>query len=600
VCVEGENNLSGPTFERDGTRFEAVRTMSSTANLVEVASRDHLREAESGSVVTPLRLDDSMQHACASFDGDDEGRCCSLKKWRTSCCSNDPVNVTPRTLWIATGWTLASFAAFCAALVVLIVMLTDQQQQHDAQLAAAANGSSPIAGSSINYTAAQARWVELRDSLNLTLLSAESSQAKALRYLSLMPELHDAAQQFAVAVVYYDWGGPYWNLQVRDEYRKGGRWMPDPTSLPGTAGNDGDISSQPNAAAAVECSWRGIACDSKGRVSEMNLTDASAFSFAQGTIPTELGMLTRMTALSVPEHGLQGSIPAELASLAGLRELDLRSNKIESANPWLLQLTTKAAASLERLRLGYNFLQDEWKTPELDVLRRCTNLVELDVKNNPELTSDASLLESAEAWPNLTDLSVGQTGLSIVMNDLVGSWGNLQHLDAGGSTLSGTLSPYISPTIRSLILVASGGGSGIGGSLPTEIGLWTRLEEIDLDYNPLETTIPTEIGQATSLKTFSAKYIAGLTGTIPTEFGQLINLERLDLSTTSLSGTFPAEVANCRKLTVLKIDATSLVGSLPEELCGTDRNWYELSAGCLVHSTDPVFQCPCCTNCFNT
>jgi Leucine-rich repeat (LRR) protein len=588
--------------------------MSSSANLVEVASIESLREAESGTAVTPLRLDDSMEHACAAVydgagDGDKEGRCCSWKRWRKSCCSNDPAHVTPRTLWIATWGTLASFAAFCACLVVLIVMLTDQQQrQRGAQAAAsasaantntlAANGSSLVASGgpgSVNYTAAQARWVELRDSLHLTLLSAESPQAKALRYLSLMPELHDVAQQFAVAVIYYDWGGPYWNLQVRDEYRLGDRWMPNPTSLQVTGDGTGAAP-----AASAECSWRGITCDSKGRVAAMNLTDASAFSFAQGTIPTEIAMLSRLTALSVPEHGLQGSVPAELASLAHLRELDLRSNKLESANEWLLHLTPESASSLERLRLSYNFLQDDWQATELDVLATCSNLVELDVTNNPELTSDLSLIEYAESWPNLTDFRVGLTGLTVAMNDRVGSWPRLLHLDAGGSGVSGTLSPFLSPTLR-LLTVAAGRGSGISGSLPTEIGLWTRLEELDLDYNPLETTIPTEIGLATSLKIFSSKYIAGLIGTVPTEVGMLTRLERLDVSSTALSGTLPTEIVRCRELSVLKLDATALVGGLPEGMCGSDRNrsWFELSAECSAQDGGAgAFPCPCCTDCY--
>jgi Leucine-rich repeat (LRR) protein len=548
-----------------------------------------------------------------------------------SCLAKDPAKVTPQSLWIAMWASLVSLAAFSSCLVVMILMIQERRsvdQQVAAQQAPANNaslgyGSSSSAGTAlvpINYTAAQERWVELRDRLNLTLFSADSSQAKALRYLSLMPSLHDAWQQYAIAVLFYDWGGPYWNLQHRAEFKPQDRWMPDPSAILVTTnendnGNqqDGDAydANGADAAQELECSWKGIDCDGHGRVVSLNLTEFNAFNFPQGTLPTEIGMLSGLTALSVPEHGLQGAVPTELAALRSLRELDLRNNQLSSARDWLGQLRGAAVAAappaLEKLRLGNNGLRDEWGTSELEGLARCSALVEMDFQSNPDLSSEASLVDYAEAWASLESLYVGQTRLSLSLNDQVSSWRRLQVLDADGSRLSGTLSSFLSTEIRVLKLLPKS-SEGLQGSIPTEIGQWTELQDLILDYNDLLTsTIPTEIGQATSILLISTKYIPRLTGPIPTELGLLPRLTVLDLRTTLISGTVPTELAKCPELRELRVETTELVGSMPAELCDDSRAWDELSASCDSETveggaaSDPskFFECDCCTYCYN-
>jgi protein brassinosteroid insensitive 1 len=352
----------------------------------------------------------------------------------------------------------------------------------------------------------------------------------------------------------------------------------------------------------------GIGCDDGGRIVSLNLTSFNAFSFPRGTIPTEIGMLAHLTALAVPEHGLQGSVPTELAALAGLREIDFRNNRLSSARSWLgaLRRAPSGAAAaappraVERVRLGFNGLRDEWGATELEGLAGLPSLVELDVENNPELSSpsssDANVLEYAGAWPGLQVLSVGKTRLALPMSDQISSWSNLRVLNADGVRLSGTLSPLLSTRIQALSLLPGTDAPGLGGALPTEIGLWTRLEELILDYNALSSTIPTEIGRAASIKTLSVQYNERLAGPIPTEVGLLRHLARLDLRTTSVSGTVPAELANCPDLVEMYVDTTDLVGGIPAALCDASREWVEFTASCL----EGYFQCDCCTACFSS
>jgi hypothetical protein len=263
------------------------------------------------------------------------------------------------------------------------------------------------------------------------------------------------------------------------------------------------------------------------------------------------------------------------------------------------------APALERLRLGYNALRDSWGAPEWEGLAGCSSLVELDLGSNLELASDSNLVDLAAAWPMLEILTVGQTRLAFSLNDQVLAWSRLQILDADGARLSGTLSPFLSPEIRALRLNPGADDPGLEGSIPTQIGLWTRLEELILDYNDaLSTTIPTEIGQATSIRLLSVKFNPHVAGTIPTELGRLPRLEIVDLRACQVTGTVPAELANCPNLRSIRIESTPLVGSMPAELCDGSHNWTDLTASCESETvegggSDPsrFFACDCCTYC---
>lgn len=60
----------------------------------------------------------------------------------------------------------------------------------------------------------------------------------------------------------------------------------------------------------------------------------------------------------------------------------------------------------------------------------------------------------------------------------------------------------------------------------------------------------------------------GLTGTIPTEIGLMTSLEILDLSsTTLLTGTIPTELGLLSNLRSVDLGFSALTGAVPSELC---------------------------------
>jgi hypothetical protein len=103
------------------------------------------------------------------------------------------------------------------------------------------------------------------------------------------------------------------------------------------------------------------------------------------------------------------------------------------------------------------------------------------------------------------------------------------------------------------------------GSIPTEFGLLTGLQSLDISLNPFfiqGTTIPTELGSLTRLEIL---YLAGsaISGTVPTELGTLRRLESLQLSGTYLEGTIPNEICN--------IETLETIAHPPDVVCECPR-----------------------------
>ena len=75
----------------------------------------------------------------------------------------------------------------------------------------------------------------------------------------------------------------------------------------------------------------------------------------RGFIPTELGLLTKLSMLTLPRNFLSGTIPSELGLLEKLSYLDLGSNDLSGAIPSEIG----NLAELGQLRLSFNVLSSE-------------------------------------------------------------------------------------------------------------------------------------------------------------------------------------------------------------------------------------------------
>jgi hypothetical protein len=114
--------------------------------------------------------------------------------------------------------------------------------------------------------------------------------------------------------------------------------------------------------------------------------------------------------------------------------------------------------------------------------------------------------------------------------------------------------------------------AAVDGPLPTELGGLSNLKTMVLSILQLDSTLPLEYANLSSLEKMDFLVNYGLTGTIPTEFAKLVNLSYLDVAATSLSG------------------------SVPTEICALRLEW--MTADCPGKITKPNdIVCECCTSC---
>jgi Leucine-rich repeat (LRR) protein len=127
----------------------------------------------------------------------------------------------------------------------------------------------------------------------------------------------------------------------------------------------------------------------------------------------------------------------------------------------------------------------------------------------------------------------------------------------------------------------------LNGSLPSELGNLTSLIEIDLVSNQLTGSIPPELGNLIGLTSLSLSWNQ-LTGSIPAELGNLINLTWLHLGGNQLTGSIPPELGNLTSLRYLYLWLNKLSGSLPPELGNlTSLGWLDFGGNQLTGSIPP-------------
>lgn len=368
-----------------------------------------------------------------------------------------------------------------------------------------------------------------------------------------------------------------------------------------------------------------------------------------GTLPSELGVLTTLTYFESIGNNIMGKFPDRLQGLTNLKTAVFAYNQLTGAIPsWIDKW-----ANLEFLYLSNNLL---------------TGSVPSQMKSLQQLTvvamDDNSLTGSVDfAWdlPRLEYLYLEDNGfvgrlpeaittsspllinLDVSGNKLAGNLpsdlfklSHLEILDINGNTFNGEI-PSDIPTNNQKFTFAALQENLLSSTIPTQLGLLTKLQHLDLSGNSLvgdipndltnlseltylflaenefnEGPIPTFVYTYNNLKELSLKstkrtgsiseLIATLsdlilldlddnqlTGPIPSEIGTLDNLQFLLLNRNQLSQAVPSEMGNLNNIRFLLLDNNSLTGSV-EALCGKP------SLGVAIADCDEV-ACTCCNPC---
>lgn len=188
-----------------------------------------------------------------------------------------------------------------------------------------------------------------------------------------------------------------------------------------------------------------------------------------GLIPAELGLLTDMTNLDLSENILSGTIPTELFYLSNLGTFDLDENFLTGTMP-------TEVSNLRRTVGWFSTFRNELTgTIPVRELSLCTNLFVVSI----EFNNFSGPMDSQ--WSRLRDLL---------------------YLGLAGNNLSGTLPSELSE-MNLMRILRFGTLLELSGTVPTELGLLTDLEDFYINDNQLTGTIPTEFASLTKLTALS-------------------------------------------------------------------------------------------------
>ncbi|KAF3444771.1 hypothetical protein FNV43_RR14464 [Rhamnella rubrinervis] len=281
----------------------------------------------------------------------------------------------------------------------------------------------------------------------------------------------------------------------------------------------------------------------------LNLAEAGLV----GSIPPEIGTLSKLTHLDLSNNKLTGQLPILLGNLSQLEMLDMSNNEINGSIPPQLG----NMSNLVSLNLSSNNLFGPIPS-SLGQLIKLTHLY-LSVNN-----IDGHLPASLTRLTQLVEFDASGNGITGSIPVNIGNLKNLETLSLSHNYLNGSLPSTLGQLskLTHLILFTN----QISGPIPEEIGELSNLTDIFLDLNMLNGPLPSTLGQLsklTSLRLSSNK----ISGPIPEEIGELSNLTEIFLDLNILNGPLPSTLGQLTKLTSLSVVSNKISGSIPSEIC---------------------------------
>ncbi|MEN8219568.1 MAG: leucine-rich repeat domain-containing protein, partial [Pseudomonadota bacterium] len=325
-----------------------------------------------------------------------------------------------------------------------------------------------------------------------------------------------------------------------------------------------------------------------------------------GPIPSELGKLLGLGELGLDNNSLCGEIPVELKNLSNIYKLKLDNNHLTAYDEELI-------AWLDSHNPGWDTTQTScsgfFNTPIVRVAEN-DGTATLTVQRNGD-TSGALEIDYAT-----TDVSAVQG------HDYIGATGTLYWADGDSTDKSFTITiiddsnsetnetfivtlslpisgesldnatvvikdndpvdcaavteiPYVECEALVALYNSTGGANwwnNAGWNVTNTPCSWYgvscsggHVSELNLDYNQLTGSIPSELGNLSNLRELRLSQNQ-LTGSIPSELGNLSNLRELRLSHNQLTGSIPSELGNLSNLRELRLSYNQLTGSIPSEL----------------------------------
>lgn len=247
-----------------------------------------------------------------------------------------------------------------------------------------------------------------------------------------------------------------------------------------------------------------------------------------GTLPVEIGNITRLKSLHLDRNQLTGSIPTSIGNLTQLDDLRLYSNLLSGGIPTEIE----NLGSLKKLWLMNNNLTGNIP-PELG------NLSQLDDLRLHTNQLSGSIPTEIGNINYLKQLRLNDNNLISSIPSELGNLNYLTHLFLNNNQLSGSV-PAELASLNNLISLRTGNNK-LSGNIPPELGNLHNLIDLGFGNNELTGIIPPELGNLNNLINLNLG-LNDISGNIPSELGSLNNLIDLRLWGNQLNSCYYANL----------------------------------------------------------
>ncbi|KAF6157935.1 hypothetical protein GIB67_015251 [Kingdonia uniflora] len=290
-----------------------------------------------------------------------------------------------------------------------------------------------------------------------------------------------------------------------------------------------------------------------GDLSELVAFEIAYNPFAPGSLPVELGNMTKLENFWLPVSNLVGVIPESFGNLVALRNLDLSDNDLEGRIPDSIG----GLRSVEQIELYNNWLSGE--LPES--LGKLSNLRNFDASQN-NLTGK---LPESFLGLQLVSLGLNDNNLEGEVPEIIASNTRLVQLKLFKNKFSGSLPKDLGRNSDLEDFDVS--GNRFVGELPSFLCYRKKLSKANVFNNRFSGNVSAALGDCSSL-TYVRIFNNELEGEIPVGLWSLSNLTLFELRNNRFQGAIPSTISNARSLTQLLISNNQFSGKLPLEICG--------------------------------
>ncbi|XP_042514351.1 LRR receptor-like serine/threonine-protein kinase EFR [Macadamia integrifolia] len=320
-----------------------------------------------------------------------------------------------------------------------------------------------------------------------------------------------------------------------------------------------------------------------------NLSSLEVISLTQnklyGSLPRDIGLtLPNLLDLAIGDNLFFGSIPNSISNISTLEALDLGGNNFIGPIPNNL-------GNLQNLQefLIFDNQFGVGESDDLDFvnsLLNCTHLEVLELRSNgfkahiPNFKANLSTQLShlhlggnqiygtipvgIENLVNLTDLGIEYNFLEGNIPFSIGKLTKLQRLFLGANRLSGQIPSSIGNL--TLLYGLHLEQNYLNASIPSSIRYCQQLQHLTLYNNNLQGPIPKQLFLISTLTISLDLSYNFLVGTLPTEISNLKSLSVLNISHNKLSGEIPSTIGDCNSLEHLSMESNFFEGTIPQSL----------------------------------